>query len=316
MTCFDGRVMNPDTPTTIIQLKAEEKPALSEIDAVVSAGSAEGDALAIKFVNFEFRVNSESPSPSTEGFLVMPATKKNDTLVDLHGKVVLLTGGNTGVGYGTIQILAWQGAKVYMASRNATSATAAIEKMESEGLEEGTVHFLELDLADLRGFSRDLVIYVILSPAGPFHITDDGFLNIVATSYVGPFILTDTLLPLLKRTAAEPGSDVRIVNLTSPLHANVKPTTFATKEALNKDYGLPLLRQSDTYGSTKLMNILHIKALQTRLDAENANITCLAVQPGGVATRGSASFMGSVPYCGRAGGGVRCSGEGRGGTAV
>ncbi|KAJ7766237.1 hypothetical protein B0H16DRAFT_1793358 [Mycena metata] len=113
--------------------------------------------------------------------------------------------------------------------------------------------------------------------------------------YIGPFILTDVLLPLLKRTAAEPGSDVRIVNVVVPLHANVTPTTFATQEALNKDYSLPVLRQLETYGSTKLMNILHVKALQTCLDAENANITCLAVHPGGIATKGSAGFMGSVP---------------------
>ncbi|KAJ7020424.1 NAD-P-binding protein [Mycena alexandri] len=240
----------------------------------------------------------------------MPSTTKDDDLVDLHGKVVLLTGGNTGVGYGTIQILARQGAKVYMAARDATKAKAAIEKMDSDGLGEGSVHFLELNLADLRGVSRvakqfveseqrlDILINNGAASMGPFHLTDDGFLDILATNYVGPFILTDTLLPLLKRTAAESGSDVRIVNLSSVVHTNVKPTTFATKEALTKDYGLSVLRQLDTYGYSKLMNLLHVKALQTRLDAENAKITCLAVHPGAIATGGSAGFLGSFPYVG------------------
>ncbi|KAJ7758350.1 NAD-P-binding protein [Mycena metata] len=237
-------------------------------------------------------------------------TTKDPSLLDLHGKVVLLTGGNTGVGYGTIQILARQGAKIYMASRDATKAQAAIKKLESEGLGEGSVQFLELDLADLRGVSRvakqfaereerlDILVNNAAISAGPFRITEDGFLDIVATNHVGPFILTDALLPLLKRTAADPNSDVRIVNLSSVLHSNVKPTTFATKDSLNKDYGPSIMRQMDTYGSSKLMNILHAKALQTRLDAESANITCLAVHPGTIATGGSSRVVGLFPVVG------------------
>lgn len=53
-------------------------------------------------------------------------------------------------------------------------------------------------------------------------------------------------------------------------------------------------------GYSKLANILHIKALQKRLDAEGIPITCLAVHPGPVLTDGSKGFLSSVPYVGRA----------------
>ncbi|KAJ7167065.1 NAD-P-binding protein [Mycena filopes] len=235
---------------------------------------------------------------------------KNADLVDLHGKIVLLTGGNTGIGYATIQILARRGAKVYMATRDATKAKAAMEKMEAEGLGEGSVHFLELDLSDPRAVSQvakkflnteerlDILVNNAALGFGPYHLTDDGLLNVMVINHVSPWILTDTLLPLLKKTAAEANSDVRIVNLSSMTHAQVKPTTFAGKEALAKDYGPSVIKQIDTYGYTKLASILHINALQTRLDTEKVNITCMSMHPGVVHTQTSLRVMSSIPLLG------------------
>ncbi|PPR00717.1 hypothetical protein CVT24_001004 [Panaeolus cyanescens] len=69
-------------------------------------------------------------------------------LLDLHGKVAIVTGGNTGLGYATIQFLARRGAKVYMAARNRSKALEAIEQLKAEGIEDGCVHWLELDLSE------------------------------------------------------------------------------------------------------------------------------------------------------------------------
>jgi len=231
-------------------------------------------------------------------------------LADLHGKVVLITGGNTGIGYSTIQILARRGAKVYMATRDATKAKAAIKKMEAEGLGEGSVHFLELDLADPRQVSQaakqfaeseerlDILINNAALGLGPFHLTDDGITNVMVINHVSPFILTDTVLPLMKRTAADTTSDVRIINLSSSMHAQVKPTTFAGKESLAKDYGPSAIKAMDTYSYTKLASVLHAKGLQKRLDAEKSNITCISIHPGVVQTQTSTGVMGSVPFLG------------------
>ncbi|KAJ7183638.1 NAD-P-binding protein [Mycena filopes] len=241
------------------------------------------------------------------------ANRDNDSLLDLEGKVVLLTGGNTGIGYATIQILARRGAKVYMATRDETKARAAIAQMQAEGVGAGSVHFLHLDLSDpyavsevARQFAEteerlDILVNNAALANGPFKLGADGILDIAVINHISPWIFTNALLPLLKRThltAVEPGSDVRIVNLTSAAHTLVATTSFATKETLNKDFGPSHMQVVETYAHTKLMNVLHTKALQSRLDAENANISCLVVHPGAISTDSFARTIGALPLGG------------------
>jgi len=85
-------------------------------------------------------------------------------------------------------------------------------------------------------------------------------------SHISHFVLTETLLPLMKTTAKEPDSDVRIVNVciftqgvplevltidqvSSLAHTRVKPESYATKDSLNKDYGESVGGYLDTYGA-------------------------------------------------------------------
>ncbi|KAK7017209.1 NAD-binding protein [Favolaschia claudopus] len=233
-------------------------------------------------------------------------------LPNLRGKVVIVTGGNTGIGYATIQILARRGAKVYMAARNESRAKEAIHKMQSdsEGLGEGSVEWLELDLSDPRSAARaaqmflgkerrlDMLINNAAVSSGPFKLTSDGLLDIMVTNYLSHVVLINGLLPLLKQTAAEPNSDVRIIALTSAAHTMVNPETFATKESLNRQYGDSMKGYLTTYGNTKLAIILHIKALQKRLSAEGALITCVSVHPGAITTAGGQKFVRSLPLVG------------------
>ncbi|KAJ7303689.1 NAD-P-binding protein [Mycena albidolilacea] len=233
---------------------------------------------------------------------------REEDLVDLHGKVVLVTGGNAGIGYTTVQMLARKGAKVYMGARNGVRAAEAIERLKAENLGDGSVHWLEVDLSDPRLASqaakeflkREERLDILINNAGlqpnehHFKLTHDGLLDIMVINYltislanrISPFVLTEALVPLMKRTAAEPGSDVRIVNVTSFRHTNVTPETLASKEALNFNLGDSMTAKVHTYGHTKLANILHIKALQTQFDAEGVRITCLAPHPGVIATPG------------------------------
>ncbi|KAF8156425.1 NAD(P)-binding protein [Pholiota molesta] len=235
-----------------------------------------------------------------------------DDLADLHGRVVIITGGNSGVGYGTVQWLARKGAKVYIAGRNEERVSAAIKQLESEGIEDGSLHFLKTDLADPRLAKQAgeeflqketrldiLVNNAAIGATGPYDVNKDGLKDIMATNHIGHFVLTETLLPLLKTTAQLEGSDVRIVNISSVAHTRVTPESFVGKETLNKDYGNSINGYLDTYGLSKLANILHIKTLQKHLDAENVPITCLAVHPGAVISAGFITFLNSVPYIGR-----------------
>ncbi|KAJ3798664.1 hypothetical protein GGU11DRAFT_669674, partial [Lentinula aff. detonsa] len=76
-------------------------------------------------------------------------------LVDLHGKVAIVTGGSTGIGYATIEFLAQKGARVYMGSRNQGRAQKSIEEIEAKLQKSGndnqaSIHWLQLDLLDPR----------------------------------------------------------------------------------------------------------------------------------------------------------------------
>ncbi|KAJ7499829.1 NAD(P)-binding protein [Mycena latifolia] len=243
----------------------------------------------------------------------MPVRKavSEDDLVDLHGKIAIVTGGNTGVGYATIQMLARKGAKVYMAARDEGRAQEAIKQLKSENINDGHVHWLKLDLSDPRAarqaanefLEKEQRLDILVNNAGvtavgPFKLTTDGLLDVMVINHISHFVLTDTLLPLMTTTTREPGADVRIVNVTSLAHARIKPETFSTKEAFNKDYGASTGQLLDTYGNSKLANILHIKALQTRLTALDVPIMCLAAHPGAIKTTGSDHFLGSIPYLG------------------
>ncbi|KAJ7735625.1 NAD-P-binding protein [Mycena maculata] len=240
----------------------------------------------------------------------MPTQKiSEEDLVDLHGKVALVTGGNTGIGYATIQMLARKGAKVYMGARDQGRAEAAIKQLESEDINDGSVHWLKLDLTDpraARAAAKELlekekrldilVNNAAMGPTGALKFDKNGLLDIMVINHFSPFVLTDTLLPLLKETARKSGTDVRIVNLASPAHSWAKPTTLSTKEEINKDYGGYTGAKLSAYGHSKLVNILHIKELQKRLNAASVPITCMAVDPGSVATQGVDTFLTSVPY--------------------
>ncbi|KAJ7039450.1 NAD-P-binding protein [Mycena alexandri] len=240
----------------------------------------------------------------------MPARKSvsEEDLVDLHGKVAIVTGGNTGIGYATIQMLARKGAKVYMAARDEGRALEAIKQLQAENLNDGSVHWLKLDLSDprvaqatakefLKKETRlDILVNNAARSAGPNEIDKDGLLNMMVTNHISHFALTDALLPLMKETAKEGGSDVRIVNVSSGAHALVGPTTFATLESLNKDYGTSFTQSLSTYGNSKLANVLHINALQKRLTAESIAITCLAAHPGPIKTVGSNDFLTGIPF--------------------
>ncbi|KAF7319106.1 hypothetical protein HMN09_00246900 [Mycena chlorophos] len=232
-----------------------------------------------------------------------------DEHINLNGKVAVVTGGNSGIGYTTIQMLCRKG--VYMGARDEGRASAAIKKLEEEGLGGGSVHWLKLDLSSVSAavaaaeelLQKETRLDILVNNAarqvpGPFEIDAQGLRDIMAVNHVAPFAFTEALLPLLERTAKEDGSDVRVVNVSSMGHTGVAPVTFASIEALNQDFGASFMNSVKTYGLSKLANILHIKNLQQRLKQRGVQITCIALHPGVVRTPATAGMMKLFPVLG------------------
>ncbi|KAJ7083145.1 NAD-P-binding protein [Mycena belliarum] len=222
-----------------------------------------------------------------------------DDLVDLHGKVVILTGGNTGIGYATIQMLARKGAKVYMAARSEERAADAIKQLKSEDIKDGSVHWLKLDLTDPRAAKQSAREFLekeerldILSSSA------DHLVDIMTINHISHAAFTDVLLPLMKRTASESGSDVRLVNVASRGHEFAKPSTFSKELLTSKQSGTSFGTIMDLYGLSKLAMILYTKALQIRFNAAAIPITCLTMHPGEISTRGANNTIRTIPYLG------------------
>ncbi|KAJ2913791.1 hypothetical protein MD484_g6621, partial [Candolleomyces efflorescens] len=269
-------------------------------------------------------MGTSSSKPSTEKF-----DPKND-LVDLKGKVVIVTGGNKGIGYTTVAALLHANAKVYLAARNEERAKAAIESLHDAGLGKGGEHslgevvWLKLDLGDPREAKKaaeeflklETRLDLLLNNAGDMYgdgaVGSDGVSSMHIVNYISPYVFTRTLLPLLKQTAAEPNSDVRIVNVRSShlslfqliyqltpsprryismMKVSSKVHTwlptgvqYAQLSDFNIKYNWRPFAKYLRYGNSKLAIILWSRHLQSQLLTSNVPITVLSLHPGVVDT--------------------------------
>ncbi len=191
---------------------------------------------------------------------------------------VILTGGNTGIGYFTALELVKQGDHVTLACRNLDKADAAAEKIAAE-VPAGTVDTKQLDLADLssvREFAESAPdrIDVLINNAGvmmPSSRTEtkDGFELQFGTNHLGHFALTGHLLPKLRAAG-----NARIVTVASVAHKQAPKLNFDDLQA-TKGYNSQRM-----YANSKLSNLLFALELQRRLDAAGIAITSNAAHPG------------------------------------
>lgn len=202
---------------------------------------------------------------------------------DLAGKTFLVTGGNSGIGKATVEALAGRGAAVVLAARSEEKSRPVLEALRSR-YPGASLEFLRLDLsrlADVKRAAQELAasgrpLDVLINNAGIAGVravTPDGFEATFGTNHLGPFLLTELLLPQLR---ASPQG--RIVNVSSRAHARAKGIDWdalrrpaaSTREALVH------------YGVSKLMNVLHVKELARRL--AGTSVTTYALHPGVVAS--------------------------------
>ena len=198
---------------------------------------------------------------------------------DQTGRVALVTGANSGIGYETARALAEHGAHVILACRDEEKARRARDKMESE-LERSSLELVHLDLADLvsvrlaadRVLSGHARLDLLINNAGvmgtPYRQTADGFELQMATNHLGHFALTGLLLDRIVTTERS-----RIVTVSSHMHrmGRLRPDDVA---------GAAFHSTWVSYGTSKLANLLFTAELSRRLDASGLRTAALAAHPG------------------------------------
>jgi NAD(P)-dependent dehydrogenase (short-subunit alcohol dehydrogenase family) len=199
-------------------------------------------------------------------------------------KVVLITGGNAGVGKETAVGLARAGAHVVFTARDATrGADALADIRERSGSERVEVMALDLsDFASIRSFSEAFLsshdrLDVLVNNAGLVQqyraVTSDGFEMMFGVNHLGHFLLTSLLLDRIRASAP-----ARIVVVSS--HAHKRAGSGLDFDDLQSEQSY---KPFQVYAKTKLANIYFTREQARRLDP--TEVTVNALHPGFVASR-------------------------------
>ena len=201
---------------------------------------------------------------------------------NMKGKVVIVTGANAGLGKATAAQLSDLGATVVLACRSKERGEAALSELMC--VDGRCFDLMPLDLADLdsvRAFAAAFAekygrLDALINNAGILgrhrELTKQGFEIAFCVNYLGAFLLTMLLLPLLERS--EQG---RVVMMTSIAHGwgDVRFDDLNFSRGYNR---------FAAYGHSKLCCLLFTRALAEKLRARGSRVTVNAVHPGIVAT--------------------------------
>ncbi|XP_038220065.1 retinol dehydrogenase 11-like [Zerene cesonia] len=195
----------------------------------------------------------------------------------LDGKIVLVTGGNSGIGFETAKDMANRGARVIIADvNNAEQSVRSI--VETTGNK--SVEYRHVDLADfksVRAFAEDINktvdhLDILVNNAGCFsnknNFTKDGVELTMQVNYLGPFLLTYILLESLAKSKS------RIVIVSSGLY-------YKGEVDLQDLRGLKTKSSLKRYMNSKLCTVLWTKGLVKKMPQ---NVSAFCLHPGMVRT--------------------------------
>jgi NAD(P)-dependent dehydrogenase (short-subunit alcohol dehydrogenase family) len=200
------------------------------------------------------------------------ALYSSNSVPSLDGTTAIITGASSGIGEATAKVLAARGARVVLAVRDVDKGDRAARRIG------GRTEVRRLDLADLasvRAFAAqwsepvDLLINNAGASVPDLRRTVDGFELQFGTNHLGPFALTNLLLPQIRG---------RVVSLASQAERGAR----LHLEDLGWEHRT--YKESQAYAASKLANLLFIAELQRRLTAADSPVIAAAAHPGLVAT--------------------------------
>lgn len=203
----------------------------------------------------------------------------------IDGKLCLITGATSGIGKSAAIQLLELGAQVVITARDIARGQAAQREIQMKS-GRSRVELYELDLNSRESINKFVLDFkkrhkgldLLINNAGVFHPerkeSADGVEATFAVNHLGPYLLTESLLDLLKKNAPS-----RIVNVSSALHYRAKTDFLQGGAALDRkeDYG-----GFQAYCDSKLCNVIYTMDLLRRL--EGSNVSVYAFHPGVVNT--------------------------------
>ncbi|MBB3113722.1 NAD(P)-dependent dehydrogenase (short-subunit alcohol dehydrogenase family) [Paenibacillus phyllosphaerae] len=210
---------------------------------------------------------------------------KSERITDQGGKIIIVTGANSGLGLEASTVLSAKGAKIIMAVRDLEKGKAAVSEIIHKH-KKANVELMQLDLSDFNSihkFSEEFHakysnLHILINNAGIMYpkyreITKQGFETHFGTNHLGHFLLTGLMLDLLKNTPQS-----RVVTQSSALHKYGGDIHF---DDLN---GEKTYDKSKAYAQSKLANLLFTYELDRRFKIHRQDSMATAAHPGYTAT--------------------------------
>jgi NAD(P)-dependent dehydrogenase (short-subunit alcohol dehydrogenase family) len=204
-----------------------------------------------------------------------------EDMPSLTGKIVIVTGGNSGLGFQAVKAYATKNAGVVMACRSVNKGNLAKAEI-LKSIPMAKIEVMELDLMSLNSVREFVSVFIakykrldiLLNNAGimmvPYQLTKDGIESQQGTNHFGHFALTGLLFDLLKSTPAS-----RVVNVSSLAHKQGSMDFENLLYEAGKGYS-PMA----AYGRSKLENLLFTFELQRFFDANKLDIKAVVAHPG------------------------------------